>query len=367
MKYKITIGVLVVLIVLLNLLARFNSFCDFYTNKIFRIWAGTYGRVTGLLPFSVGEILIAIGSLILLGALVSLVMLIFLRKKATYRRYVLMYMKSFLVIILIVGLIMTLNCSISYNCSKLHFNNHNGAYTDFSKEQLKAVREYIVEQCIIYSDLIQRDEDFSALYDENVYKDVKESLHLLSSDFERLSGFYPNPKKMMGSFFMYQAGMTGVYFPFSMEANYNAYISATNEPFTVAHELCHLKGYMYENEANFLAYLACVGSKNPLVAYSGYLGVLGYVDDAYFSIVSDEEYYEQSTLIPELVWSDYVSYTVKTIEELKIMEEDTIISTDAVEKANDNFTDAYMNYYDATPNYDEVTMLLLEYYDGVLY
>ena len=44
-----------------------------------------------------------------------------------------------------------------------------------------------------------------------------------------------------------------------------------NIPHTMCHELSHLKGFMREDEANFIGYLACIASENPAFQYSGYL------------------------------------------------------------------------------------------------
>ena len=44
-----------------------------------------------------------------------------------------------------------------------------------------------------------------------------------------------------------------------------------NIPHTICHELSHLKGFMREDEANFIGYLACIGSDSPDFRYSGYL------------------------------------------------------------------------------------------------
>ena len=42
-------------------------------------------------------------------------------------------------------------------------------------------------------------------------------------------------------------------------------------PWTMAHELAHQCGFMREDEANFIAYLACKESDDALMRYSGYL------------------------------------------------------------------------------------------------
>ncbi len=44
-----------------------------------------------------------------------------------------------------------------------------------------------------------------------------------------------------------------------------------NLPFTACHELSHLRGFMQEEEANFIAFLACIHSDSIEFQYSGYL------------------------------------------------------------------------------------------------
>ena len=48
-------------------------------------------------------------------------------------------------------------------------------------------------------------------------------------------------------------------------------MTAYNIPFTLCHELSHLRGFMQEQEANFIAFLACTESDRIEFQYSGYL------------------------------------------------------------------------------------------------
>lgn len=79
--------------------------------------------------------------------------------------------------------------------------------------------------------------------------------------------------------------MLGYYFPFSMEANYNKVAYVTNLPVTMCHELAHLKGYIQEDEANFIGFLACISSDDLLFQYSGYLSVLNYVNNDFMKLL----------------------------------------------------------------------------------
>ena len=60
----------------------------------------------------------------------------------------------------------------------------------------------------------------------------------------------------------------------------------------MCHELAHIRGYIYEDEANFIAFLACVESDDVAFQYSGYLSVLNYVaNDLYKTRLADPESY----------------------------------------------------------------------------
>jgi hypothetical protein len=65
--------------------------------------------------------------------------------------------------------------------------------------------------------------------------------------------------------------LTGFYFPWTGEANYNRLPPASDQPHTVAHEKAHQRGIAREDEASFLGYLACALSDDAYVRYSGYL------------------------------------------------------------------------------------------------
>ena len=74
---------------------------------------------------------------------------------------------------------------------------------------------------------------------------------------------------------MSMTDLAGIYFAFTVEANYNRDMTEYNFPFTMSHELSHVKGVLRENEANFIAYLNCMNAKDADIRYSGAL--LGWI------------------------------------------------------------------------------------------
>jgi hypothetical protein len=357
--YRITVIIIAVLLVVLNLLTLSSSVCDFYTDNIFKLWVNTYGRFSGMFSFSLGERLIVVGILLVLVALLSALLLIFLRKKSGYRKYARHFFKVFLVIIEIVVLIMTLNCTFLYGCSKLTISENSE--TEYTIDDLENLRNMIVENCNRLAQLMPRDENGYVVYNIDVCEQAAIAMNGISGDFPRLSGYYPKAKPISASEFMSQNYITGMYFPFSMEANYNNVMYIMNYPQTICHEYSHLKGYILEDEANFLSYLACINSDDIFFQYSGYLSVLWYVNNSYYESV-DSERYQSQIKIRDDVRADTSFLTPEAWEEV---EETSPFDTDKVSTASNDFVDGYLKYFgvdDGIVSYDRVTELLLEYY-----
>ncbi len=71
--------------------------------------------------------------------------------------------------------------------------------------------------------------------------------------------------------------VSGIYVPFTGEAYVPYGLTASELPFTMAHEMSHGYGFTDEGTANFLAYLACLSSPEPFIRYSGCLMYLEYI------------------------------------------------------------------------------------------
>ena len=81
---------------------------------------------------------------------------------------------------------------------------------------------------------------------------------------------YSPPKPVSFSELMSYADIAGMYFPFTVESNINADGPFFTIPATMGHEMAHQCGFMREDEANFIGYLACKDAADPLTRYSGY-------------------------------------------------------------------------------------------------
>jgi hypothetical protein len=92
-------------------------------------------------------------------------------------------------------------------------------------------------------------------------------------------GEFTRPKPVYFSGLLTRVGISGFYFPFTGEPNYNADAPDFQIVFSMAHEMAHQRGVARESEANFVAYLVCVNSRDPFVRYSGYRNGLGVLSE----------------------------------------------------------------------------------------
>ncbi|SEF55804.1 Protein of unknown function [Eubacterium ruminantium] len=367
--YWIVFSVMIVLIFVLSILTRSESFCNSFTANVLPFFLNTYGRFSGLFPFSFGEVLLILMFPVLFAAVTLIILFFFMKHRDGFRKLFKYFFRSLMMIILSVILIMTMNCSIPYGCSELAIKKNAPTY---SVGELEILRNYIVEKCNEYAEKLPRNENGKLIYDDSVKditKEAKRVMELLSDTFPRLKGYYPDIKPINRSVLMSQAGTLGIYFPFSLEANYNKLMYKMNFPATFCHEYSHLKGYMQEDESNFIAYLACLRSDDEYFQYSGYLSVLYYVNNEYYSNVceADPTRYDKQPEISDKVAQDSVFLTS---EAKKKVEKEAVLDTETVREASDNFTESYMTYYgieDGMASYGRVTDLLLQYYDGTLY
>ena len=96
---------------------------------------------------------------------------------------------------------------------------------------------------------------------------------------------------------------TGVYCPYTGEANVNIDSPACMLPATAAHEMAHQRGYASEQECNFLAILASTTCGNDTYAYSGWLMGYIYLGNALYRI-APETYWSIRDVLPETVKAD---------------------------------------------------------------
>ena len=382
--------------VLLNIIARISpQFAQYYVNHIFPLWVESYGRVTGLFPFSVGEMMLYLGVVlaavwILWGILECAVYGIAYgirhvqgtkheqlegkgvqqtQKRSNDRSWnqslLRGYRKYSLFLLWVVGmvcLVMTLNCLLLYQAPTI--TERNLFVTQEAQEhaygiaELTELRDEVVEKANALAQKMERDENGYVVSNLDIEETARQEMKRLGETYPELAGYYPKPKKLKTSAFFSQQYIMGYYFPFSMEANYNTMIYITNQPSTLCHELSHLKGFILEDEANFIGYLACLGSEEELFQYSAYLSVIAYLDEDFYRAVGEEEYWKH----PEISVQVRKDSVFLTKEAWAQVEEKAVLETTKVKQVSYDFLETTLTLNgveDGLDSYSRVVQLLL--------
>lgn len=246
--------ILLALTVALQLAARrIPGFATWYAHHIYPVLVGTLGRFSGIFPISLVEL-----------GLYLLIVGILLYISRNYRSPLKVIGRIFCICTVLL-FAYTVNCGINYFAAP--FSVYAGIQTElYTKEELKELCRYLVEQVnanVSEAHYIEQKQEWK--------QEGVRAMTQVGEEFSCLNGFYPMPKELTISELLSVQQLCGVYSPFTIEANFNGDMPDYNVPHTICHELSHLKGFMREDEANFIGYLACITSENPAFRYSGYL------------------------------------------------------------------------------------------------
>ena len=126
-------------------------------------------------------------------------------------------------------------------------------------------------------------------------------------------------------------------------------------PFTACHELSHLRGFMQEQEANFIAFLACSRSGEDAFAYSGYLS--GWIQCMNVLYKTDYDVWsEVRSLLPEEAEAD-----LKLNREFWAKYDGTI--AEVSNKVNDTYLKAN-GQKEGVKSYNRMVDLIVSYYNS---
>lgn len=296
--FVVSLACILLSIVLLFCSRRLDGFAEWYAQKVFPFFPNTVGRLFSPLPFSIFEFEIYLGVLLLLFWLI-LVIPILLGKASLRKRFFASSTRFGLLLISCLFLVFTLTGSMNY--SRATFADTAGIMVrGYSDEELTQLSLTLIEDLSLLEEKITVDEEGKVSFDGiDLNQEVVGAMKNLGEEYALLAGYYPSPKPVMFSRGLSYLGITGIFSPFTLEANYNQDAPTYVIPYTMAHELAHLKGFMREEDAGFIAFLACRNSTSLEIQYSGALNGLSYTLKALWDAVDPHEYEMIYAQIPD--------------------------------------------------------------------
>ncbi len=114
------------------------------------------------------------------------------------------------------------------------------------------------------------------------FADLPAAFEALGEKIPLFSQKVPAAKGVLASEGMSYGGIAGIYIPYTAEANVNIHQPALLLLSSAAHESAHYLGIAKEDEANFVAYLACMEAGDAATAYSGVMLALIHCTNALY-------------------------------------------------------------------------------------
>lgn len=342
------------------LLVKNNSWIAEYifAQGVYKFLAQIISNITGLVPFSLMELSLYITVILIYISLVYIAKLLFFRRK-DIRKKVLSIFINFSCAFSILLFLFTIFAGTNYYRYPFSEINHI-KIEESSVEDLYKLNIYLIEQASdlrVYLELSQDYVNENGVIELNntswvqLTNSVEEAYINLSEHYPVLEGSYGRAKPVLYSKFMSRMEVTGIFWPFSLEANINIHAPDYTTPATIAHEMAHQRGFMREDEANYIAYLACIHSDNLLLQYSGTMLALTQAGNALYK-EDPELYYETRSFFHKGMYAD-----LRDKANYWSQFDDTVISTVST-KMNDTYLKVN-NQKDGVKSYGRMVDLLL--------
>lgn len=299
-----------VLLIILTILIKWASwYPDWvernYTYGVYPFIARLQRSLFGWIPFSIGDLFYVFLILVLLYRTVLFIRLLIKRKLV--RRHLTAALQQIIFFFLFIYVTFNLLWGLNYNRRGIS-HQLSIQVKSYSVGELDTLTRAIQAKLNNYATLVSEPQRNSLDKKKNLFSQA-------TTAYKQASGMYPflayQTRSVKPSLFSYLGnylGFQGYYNPFSGEAQVNTTIPRFLEPFVTAHEIAHQLGYGKENEANFVAFLACRQFESPLFKYSMYFDMYNY---------SIGELYRRDTALGRSIQQQLHPQVVKDIKEYR--------------------------------------------------
>ena len=288
--------VLLVLLCLITLTKLIPLWGFTYATRIYPIIGSFLSPISGLFPFAVGDIFIAL----------SIVWVIFYpiyeikwRKQLAKRFFFLAakrgcYPKKKVVFGRVAEYLLWVYAWF-YIAWGLNYSQPN-IYCRTGMKPVEVSEAKFREFAYRYADSINYlSEEFNGMVDDGLKNRVRDAVLKGYNEIGAKEGInapfnqHPHAKTMLFTPLSSMSGVTGSMGPFFCEFTLNGDIRPHDYPAIYAHEYAHLLGIANEGEANFYSYIVCTASSDKAVKFSGYYHIFFHVLRNVFDILGEKE------------------------------------------------------------------------------
>nr|WP_295394221.1 DUF3810 domain-containing protein [uncultured Prevotella sp.] len=274
-KMKRRHWLLLSLLVLVGIIKWSHQLSYFYTRTVYPVIGSVLSALSGLVPFAVGDIFIALSILWVLFCL---------RKKATMLKAAEYLLWIYVWFYIAWGL--------NYTQPNIYLRTGMKP-AEVDKDKLREFAYRYADSINLLSEerRVKSEEQESEEWKRRV-SDAIQNVYEKMGQREGINApFNPHPhaKTMVFTPISSMVGVTGSMAPFFCEFTLNGEIRPHDYPAIYAHEYAHFLGIAHEGEANFYSYLACTSSTDKAVKFSGYYHILPHVLNSVFNLLGEKE------------------------------------------------------------------------------
>lgn len=357
-KYKLTLWLFsfsLMTFILYQLASYFPNFVEIYFSRgINHYFIQFLSHITGLFPFSLLEMgSYALMLYVILHILYRLVQII--KAPITWKKQLISWFIQTLHLLCVLWLSFAYGWGFNYSRQPLNISL-NLKTSEAPHQDLIDLYAYLIEEANHIRPYLSEDNSGYMTIPEDFTSIMQRSLKgydVLSKTYPLFSGSYAKPKGLLISPFMNYTGITGIYSPFTGEANINTAILPQSIPVTALHEMAHQRGFAKEAECNFIAFLACKAHPDLDFQYSGYLLAIAYTSQTLAQVDYDALITLNQTL-SEKVMND-INHNNAFWQQYE----------GPVEKVSSSVNNRYLKangIKEGITNYGEMVTLLLNYY-----
>lgn len=259
----------------------------YYSDGFYKVITFPAKWIPSFLPFSLGEILLTV-------LILAMVVYFFFALVRTIRGFIKKSPRPYLSLLRFFCILLseaTLAVSLFIWMGGLNYNGLTFAEKNNIQLQERSAQEVydmlldLIEKANVVRETLPEKEDGS-IKDSRSFQALSSTAMngytKITEEYNLPDGFYVKAKPALYSYFMCYANITGI-FPYLVpEPIVNAMTPLASLPSTICHEMAHQRAVAREDEANYIAYLACIHNADPLFQYSGYYLAIVYTLNALY-------------------------------------------------------------------------------------
>lgn len=289
-----------------------SGFAEAYSRGVGGFFRMVLAKITGILPFSLAEIIVVFGTGYVVAGICYGIVQIF-RKNEYISDFEINFNRRVACAVLAALALYNLgfaSCNRRYPLEK----NLGLERSSLTAEQLYDCMVIVnreLEKCFDEGDIRYTPGGASCMpYD---YTELNKKLNGAFAEFSQshryINGFSSVAKRLALSKYLTYTHISGIYIPYTGEVNINTNYPDYVVTFTHAHEMAHQRGIAREDEANFVAFMLLYENGDNYMRYSALTELFSYLSDALYSAS------------PELFSQVLLDTDPRTIDEMIAFEE----------------------------------------------